>query len=291
MTLNQLNYFLTVCKYKSFTMASEQLHVSQPAISTSIRELENECGVVLFARHRKSVEITEAGRVFLAGVQKLMQQYSELEQLQQSLVKKRNYIRIGMAAMGGNTVYPLLCRAFNEQYPDITLRTMEDSNSGLYDKLDRGDIDLALCATRNLPDEGVYDYLVLTHSRLMLCVNEKHRLAEQEAINIFQLQDEKLVLLEDHYNQTQYIKKLLKEYNVNVQIVHYTSQTFSIISFVHANAACGFLSEELVKVDPSIVPLVVNEIAAIPITLVWRKDAFRYSSVENFIHLAGQLCH
>lgn len=289
MTLNQLNYFMTVCKYKSFTMASEQMHVSQPAISVAIRELENECGVVLFERHRKNIEITEAGRLFLTGVQKLMQQYSELEILQQGLVKKRNYIKIGMAAMGGNIVYPRLCREFNGEFPEFELKTQEASNSDLYEKLDNGEIDLAICATRNLPDPGVYNYVVLTHSRLMLCVNEKHRLAEQEKINLYQLQDEKLVMLEEHYNQTRYIKKLFQEYNINVKFVHYTSQTFSIISFVHENAACGFLSEELAKVDPVIVPLTVDEIAPIPITLVWRKDAFRYSSVDSFIQLARKI--
>ena len=64
MTLQQIQYFITVCKYKSFTKAMEEMHISQPGISSAMKELERECKVTLFERRNNSLYITDAGVPF-----------------------------------------------------------------------------------------------------------------------------------------------------------------------------------------------------------------------------------
>ena len=58
MTLQQIQYFITVCKYKNFTKAAEELNISQPGISFAMKDLENECGVALFHRQKNNISIT-----------------------------------------------------------------------------------------------------------------------------------------------------------------------------------------------------------------------------------------
>ena len=75
MTLIQLKYFQTICKYNNITRASAELHVSQPSLSNAVKELEREFGVSLFTRRSRGLELTPEGRYFLDEADKLLDTY------------------------------------------------------------------------------------------------------------------------------------------------------------------------------------------------------------------------
>ena len=116
MTLQQIQYFITVCKYKSFTKAAEEMHISQPGISSAMKELERECKVTLFERRNNSLYITDAGVLFLREAKKMQRQYESMEVAVKTLSEGREFVRIGLATMFGNAVYPKLRRMFCQQY-------------------------------------------------------------------------------------------------------------------------------------------------------------------------------
>ena len=99
MTLLQLQYYATVCKYKSFTKAAEELRISQPGISSAMKELEKECKVALFERRNNSLIITDEGVMFLEEAKKMLKQYEHLEKIVQNLSQGRGYVRIGLACL------------------------------------------------------------------------------------------------------------------------------------------------------------------------------------------------
>jgi len=80
MNINQLKYVLAVAASSSMREASTKLYVSQPALSASIRELEEEIGILLFERTNKGISLTDAGREFLSYAKKVAQQYEILEE-------------------------------------------------------------------------------------------------------------------------------------------------------------------------------------------------------------------
>lgn len=80
MNINQLTYVLAVAASSSMREASTKLYVSQPALSASIRELEEEIGILLFERTNKGISLTDAGREFLSYAKKVAQQYEILEE-------------------------------------------------------------------------------------------------------------------------------------------------------------------------------------------------------------------
>ena len=88
MKLNQLYYFKTVCKYNNITKAAEHLHVSQPAVTHAVRELEKELGICLFTRTNKNVVLTKEGEFFLqrslgilASLEELIDEMHDLRSL------------------------------------------------------------------------------------------------------------------------------------------------------------------------------------------------------------------
>jgi DNA-binding transcriptional LysR family regulator len=78
MDFHKLHYFMTVAKHEHMTQASQELHISQPALSKIISQLESELGVSLFERQGKSIKLNEHGRLFLDFTQKIIQDYSDI---------------------------------------------------------------------------------------------------------------------------------------------------------------------------------------------------------------------
>ena len=78
MTLNQLNYVITIAEQGSINKAAQQLYISQPSLTSAVRELEKELGIVLFHRSGKGVTLTNDGAEFLLYARQLYGQYEEI---------------------------------------------------------------------------------------------------------------------------------------------------------------------------------------------------------------------
>ncbi|MEE8816234.1 MAG: LysR family transcriptional regulator [Lachnospiraceae bacterium] len=287
MTLNQIRYFVTVCQYQNFTKAAEKLHISQPGISKAMTELESECGTALFHRMHNSITLTPQGKALLEYARVFLEQYADFTAAAHSLSSMDSSLRIGMIPMCGSTIFPKLQTGFSNIWPDIRITTVEDSNYILYERLDRGEIDLALCVTNALPDAD-HAYCILKQSRLKLFVSHTHPLAAKHELSLQDLSGIPLVLFSDHYGQTRYIHRLFTEAGTMPQIVHQTTQVFTILEYIRSGAAAGFLSEEFAQEDPTIVPLTVREIPAANVYLVWKKKDDITPAMQKFTCFAGE---
>ena len=281
MTIQQLQYFITVCKYKNFTKAADELRISQPGISFAMKELEKECGVALFHRQKNNISITDEGITFLGEAEKMMGQYEELSKTVKNLSEGRDYLKIGIAPMGGNAVYPGILRRFFTKYPEVEVETTEDSNEALFQMLDSRSIDLALTVTRTLPDSN-YQFQILRTSRLMLCISRSSDLAARETVTLEELGQEPVVMLTDHYSQTRFLKRIFEAHGISPNVILYTHQVISILQFIKQNAAVGFLPEEYLEGNPDIIGFAMPDIPPASICMVWKKDPYHYSAVKKF---------
>ncbi|MCI6888047.1 MAG: LysR family transcriptional regulator [Lachnospiraceae bacterium] len=281
MTIQQLQYFITVCKYKNFTKAADELRISQPGISFAMKELEKECGVALFHRQKNNISITDEGITFLGEAEKMMGQYEELSKTVKNLSEGRDYLKIGIAPMGGNAVYPGILRRFLTKYPEVEVETTEDSNEALFQMLDSRSIDLALTVTRTLPDSN-YQFQILRTSRLMLCISRSSDLAARETVTLEELGQEPVVMLTDHYSQTRFLKRIFEAHGISPNVILYTHQVISILQFIKQNAAVGFLPEEYLEGNPDIIGFAMPDIPPASICMVWKKDPYHYSAVKKF---------
>jgi DNA-binding transcriptional LysR family regulator len=282
MTITQIQYFVAVCKYQNFSKAAEELHISQPGISKSIRELEEECGVALFERNYNNIVITKEGGILLESAQRFLRHFNELDMTAHSLGSGQAILKIGVVPMCGNTVFPRLHTGFLKAFPDIRIETIEDTAPVLYELLDQHEIDFALCVTNHLP-EAPYRYYILKKSHLELFVSKDSPLAGREAIDLNELADVPLILFSDRFSQTRYIRRMFSLNGVRPVVLHQTNQVFTILEYIRSNAACGFLSEEFAAEENDIVPLRVNQFPAASINLVWTRDESRYPSMRKFI--------
>lgn len=193
MELRHLKYFVAVAEELHFGKAAARVHVAQPPLSRQIRQLEEELGIELFKRTKRSVELTDAGRVFLKEV------YNVLESLERGISKTRlasrgeaGWLSIGSIGSANYVVLPPILREFRRVYPEVELilHSLEstEQNQMLLEK--RVDISFARFSK---PGKGLV-FETVYREELVAALPPGHPLARRKAINLADLKNEPFIL-------------------------------------------------------------------------------------------------
>ncbi len=144
--LNEMKYAVALYREGSFSKAARSLFISQPALSSAIRKLENEVGIPLFDRSTSPIRPTEAGLFYIRSVQQVLAIEQNMNEYFESIRSLEN----GSLTIGTTTFYccyslPLHLKPFSSKYPDLHINLVEDTtNSSLSERLMKGDLDMVL---------------------------------------------------------------------------------------------------------------------------------------------------
>ncbi|HAG44359.1 MAG TPA: LysR family transcriptional regulator, partial [Clostridium sp.] len=126
MSIRNLTYFVEVAKEKNFTRAANNLHLSQPALSKVIKNLENDLKVQLIDRQGKQFKLTDAGEIFYNNCETALETINkELEKLYDSVNFQKGKIIVGIPPVIGTAIFPTLLSNFKKTYPDIEIILIE----------------------------------------------------------------------------------------------------------------------------------------------------------------------
>ncbi|MFC5430283.1 LysR family transcriptional regulator [Paraburkholderia denitrificans] len=143
--LRQLRYFVAVAEEQHFGRAAARLSMTQPPLSQAIRALEETLGVELFARTRRSVELTPVGADLLPEVRRLLAAAQALRPLAQSLSRgEAGVLGLAFVSTADYGLLPLLLREFGARYPRVRLQLTEATSDVQLDELAAGRIDAGL---------------------------------------------------------------------------------------------------------------------------------------------------
>jgi DNA-binding transcriptional LysR family regulator len=143
--LRQLRYFVTVAEEKHFGRAAARLSMTQPPLSQAIRALEETLGVELFARTKRSVELTSVGADLLPEVQRLLAAAEGLRPLAQSLARgEAGVLSLAFVSTADYGLLPLLLRDFGVRHPRVRLELTEATSDVQVEELVAGRIDAGL---------------------------------------------------------------------------------------------------------------------------------------------------
>lgn len=192
MELRHLRYFIAVAEELNFTRAASRLHIGQPPLSQQIQGLEEELGVRLFERSKRRVELTEAGRRFLAKA------YGILDETDQAIDCARRAARgeIGELRIGFTSSVPFtsllpdLIRQYRQQRPEVTLTLREMFTSDQYAALEDKRIDLGFVRYTGIAIPPGIDVREVRHDPLRLVINAGHPLADRPAVSLAEVRDE-----------------------------------------------------------------------------------------------------
>ena len=194
MELRQLRTFEAVARHRSFTRASEELMVAQPAVSQQVRRLERELGVDLLRRTSRHVALTEPGEVLLAGARRVLAEAaSVVDELQALRGLRSGRVAVGAMPPMPRLDVPSLIAAFHALHPAIGVRLDEDTAANALAMLRRGELDLSFAFLS--PEEAGAELagVLLLEEELVVAVAHDHRLAKRRRLQPAALRDETLV--------------------------------------------------------------------------------------------------
>ncbi len=237
MELRHLRYFAAVAEEENITRAAEKLHVSQPALSRQVRDLEEELGVSLLERSAKTVRLTEAGRVFLVEARAVLNRSEEAVSAVRAVADgARGEIHVGYAPSLTIEILPRALRAFQADYPKVRVALHDVSTEEMLKGLRDGELQVGLGVR---PVRGMgreWHFQEIGRYPMCVAVAPRHRFAKKRELALEELAGEPMIAYarEAYPEYHAGVARLFKPAGINPQIVEEHDSVTSLIAAVEA---------------------------------------------------------
>ena len=287
MTLNQLRYFCTASRCHSITKAAQELYVTQPTVSVSIRDLEIELGISLFYRKGNQLVLTEEGESLYEKATYILQYCSELQADYSSMARVKPPLRIGIPPMLSSVFFPELLNAFQGQHPSISVILEEYGSVRACDLVQNDTLDLALV---NMEQYNIdkFNKTVLANDQIMFCVSREHPLSNYESVTTKEMSKESLIMFNADSVQNQLLKNRFESDGYTPQIIMRSSQIYTTLQFLKENRYGCFLYSSMLKKFPDIVGIPLEPPIRISIGMVWKKGKYINNDMQKFLNFTTQ---
>ncbi len=195
-TLKHLKYFIAVAKFKHFGQAADACFVTQPTLSSAIKEFEDILGLQLLERTKRSVLITPMGQEILLRAQEIVVQADGLMELAKAKgAPLSGELRLGVIPTIGPYLLPQIMQNIRLHFPDLTLYLKEDQTERLLESLKGGQLDVLILA---LPYESeAIESSIFMQDDFYCALPSHHKLSHNTHIENREIVEENLLLLEE----------------------------------------------------------------------------------------------
>jgi DNA-binding transcriptional LysR family regulator len=266
-TLRQLDTFLEVARQLSISRAAASLHVSQPAVSMQLRQLEEIVGMPLYEQIGRKIQLTDAGHDV---AQYALAASGQLKQLEDAMAARRG-IRKGRVdlAMVSTAKYfvPMLLVLFRKKLPDIEITLQIHNRESIMDLLLRNEIDLVIMG--RAPDAIDCVANVFATNPLGVICAPNHPLSRRRNAPLSILNDQVFVVRESGSGTRHAMERLFGEHDIHPQVAMEMPSNETIKQAVMAGMGMSFLSLRTVRQELASGHLVLVDIEGLPIVRHW----------------------
>jgi len=284
MTLKHMRIFVAVFQEMNITRASNILHMTQPAVTRSIKEIENYYGVCLFERINHRLYRTESGNELYAYALHIIKSFEEMEK------SIRNWdefgvLRIGASITLGNFVLPPVISAFKQLHPNLRIKVTISNSANIQQAIMDSKIDLALI-------EGTVssDYLfteILLKDRMCLILPLSHQLCNKDKIYLKDLTDYPLLLRENGSAGRSFLNHVFALHGIDLEPLWESVSTQALVKAVSAGLGISVLPEQLVKQDIFSNLLTTRKVEDETFVrenyIVWHRQKFLTNAAKEFV--------
>jgi len=244
--LRTLRAFVVLAEEQHFHRAAERLFIAQPALSQTIKRLENQLHVALFTRTTRSVALTDAGRVLLTEARQVLAAADRaLSAVRHAASGELGTVRIGFVASAALGLVPTILLAVQQRLPRLELELVEATTGEQLTALRSGELDIGIAREAHPSPDLLVTPLV--EERLLAAVPTGHPLADQGRVTLHDLRDEAFIapprgatpLLSDH------VAALCAAAGFRQTIAHEALQFPTILGLVAANTGIAIVPEAM----------------------------------------------
>lgn len=234
LTFRELRYFMAVASHRSFSQASEFLHISQPSLSMGVRSIENKLNTQLFDRSHKLLALTEKGKVFFHHAERLIEDEQNLYQaMADETGPLRGTVRLAFPPVLGVLYFRSIIRQFCKLYPEVILDIEEYPSDKLASQLlsYQTNIVALIEPVRNKQIRTI----PFAREALCLLMNKTHKLAGRPYCSFSDILEERIILLSEGFKINDFINEAFARYGVAPHVTGRTSDPALLLAMVQAD--------------------------------------------------------
>ena len=255
MLLKDLQYAMDIIATKSLSKSAERLFITQPALTQSVRRLEEYFEVKLFNRTRFGMEPTREGILFAEYAVDILSQCDRFkERLKEAQPGRKAYLKVGTAKVYGKHFMPLYIKPFGDKHPDINIEFIEDRSTSLEMMLLNGMLDVCIMAAPI--ESNLLSCTPLFYEELLVALPTDHPLnipnypLEGETlpeINLAELAGETFIISKEGYKLNKLCLNMCRMLGFWPKQTIEIESVDTIISFVRNNRGIGFVPDTFAK--------------------------------------------
>ena len=290
--MRHLRYFVAVAEELSFTKAAKRLNISQPPLSAQIKALEEDLGVALFVRDKRSVSLTQAGKYLLERSRLIVSQFEDtIKNANTFQFSDRERIALGLNPSVDLTLLPKIIHWVDEHFPDIDLCMKNMVQHEIFNALEEKVIDIGFLRlpisefeNRGLNVKSLYK------ENTVLAISTNHPFTKLDSVPVKKLDGEKLVIW--HRHVAPYWYDLILNICRNEGFLpnfHWESDSIqTALGIVSSGCAVAIVPESAKKLNREGVtfkPLDPEDLIVLELGIAWRKknDNKLLKEIVNFI--------
>ena len=240
-TLHQLKVFETVARNGSFTRAAEELFITQPTVSSQVKQLTKTIGLPLFEQIGKSLYLTDAGQELLSACQDIFERLDNFEMKVADLKgTKQGQLNLAVITTAKYFV-PRLLGSFCEQYPGIDVALKVTNHKEIQQRMSDNKDDLYIVSN---PDKDIdLKSQPFLNNPLVAVARKDHPLASKRNIDLKELNDQPFIMREQGSGTREAILKLFEENNISVKVKLELGSNEAIKQAIYGGLGISVLSE------------------------------------------------
>lgn len=248
MEIRQLQYFIEIVRRKGFTAAAAALYTTQPGLTKSIKQLEDELGVCLIDRNKRVFKLTEEGQVFYERAQDICSRIDDLY----SVMRDTSANVSGRVNIGTVTIASVFFReleaSFSSRFPDAYLNILEMTSREIKNAVlaHRCDIGFAVLPVAEKPNAAL-EIKVISSDAMVGVMHKEYPLAKQKHLTIEDLRDEPLLLFNDDYQPHQMLMDMCIRHGFRPKVVGTAPRAYLLMRMVSNRRGISILPQPYIE--------------------------------------------
>ncbi len=291
----RLQVFHTVARLLSFTKAAESLHMTQPAVTFQVRQLEEYFNTRLFDRTHNRISLTEAGKRVYEYADQIFDLYAKMDNAVRDMTGEISGVLIlGASTTIAEYMLPALLGDFKSKYPDVNVHLKVSNSDGIVSMVENNDIDLGVVESPVLNKNLVVENC--RHDRLVAIVPPRHALAGNKVVKLKQLLDHAYIAREEGSGTREVIQEYITNAGLKPADIHIAMELGSpeaIKGAVEAGMGVSIASEVTIHKELQLGTLVALELdppMERPFSFVHQKQKFRQRAMDELLEFARAYC-
>lgn len=285
MTLNQLTYFQTVAHCQHFRLAAARLNISQPSLSRSIANLEEELGIILFERHGRTISLTKYGRIFLEHTERILSEVNLAEKQMKKLAGSAGHVDIAYVFPLASHYIPHMVRRFlsRSRNQDITFSFHQSHTADLITGLKAERYDVIFGSyVENEPD---IQFIPILSQEMIIITPLGHPLVSRKDPGLHDLEHYPIIGYDKTSGLGQFTRRTYASYSLQPDIICESPDENAIASLVAENFGIALVANVDVLSHFPLEKLHLTDVKLRhTVYLAYLKGQYQIPAVKDFIH-------